>query len=281
VGVTLAMLAAIGWGSGDFLSGIAAKKDHFLTITMCREMLQLVVIFGYLALVPATLHLSDLALTFIPGLLVGVALPTFFRALASGRMAVVAPVAGTTAAIVPVVMGLVSGDRPSLVQLCGLLIAVLAVALVSVVLDEQSTGRKRTINGRDVLLGAACGLAFGSYLAFMDHTSDDSGLWPLIGVKIGLFVSSTVWALSHRGPVTFPRRAWRYWVAGSVCDVSGSIAYLYAIRADLLSVTAAVASLFPVVTAVLAWAFLRERMSRVNLTGLGLAGVSLALIAGG
>jgi drug/metabolite transporter (DMT)-like permease len=282
VSLLLAFLSAVSWSASDYLGGLHSKDRHFATVTIAREICGIAFFAIAIACTGGELTLRDFFISFGVGLLAGVALPVFFGALASGRMALVAPVAGSIGAIVPIVVGILSGERPSVLQACGLGLAVAAIAFVSIEhVDDGENGLKRQVPRREVLKAAFCGVAFGIFYTGMHHTSEDSGLWPPFFVCFGVLATLLVWGVV-RNPSTIRGvnvRALRVCGIGGVLDAIAASLYVIATRDGFLSITAAVASLYPVGTALLARVRLKEHLHGVNIAGLVLCAASLAFIA--
>ena len=113
------------------------------------------------------------------------------RALATGRMAVVAPVTALEAAAIPVLFGLVSGERPSAVALFGVVVGFIAVALVSWSHDHSESGR-RELSQTGVADALGAGLGFGVFFILLSRAGHGNALWALLGVKVGsIAVAST------------------------------------------------------------------------------------------
>lgn len=280
--VVLAFFAAIAWGASDFYGGVASKKAHSLTVTLCREVVQIVLYAGIILFTNGVFHWSDFGLCFGLGLLLGVALPVFFGALAGGRMAVVAPVAGVVGALLPIAVGVAGGERPSLWQGGGLVLAVMAVALVSVEhVDDGGDGARRHFAVADMVTATFCGSIFGLFFVGTHHTSRDSGMWPLSAVCFGLVCVIVPWMVKNKVPGlrSVTPSLFRICAIGGALDVVAAGLYLLATRQGLLAVTAGVAGLYPVATALMAWHLLKERLTPMNMAGLILSAASLALVA--
>jgi drug/metabolite transporter (DMT)-like permease len=277
----LAFLSSICWGAADYLGGIHAKRIDMVVLTMVREIAGMTLLFVLAVIVGGSPLWSDIALGLGVGVLAGVALPIFFGALAAGRMALVAPVAGSVGAIIPIVIGIVGGERPSPWQLGGLVLAVGAIAFVSIEHIEHEGGRRRHVDVGEIAKATLCGVVFGVFYAGMHHTSDDSGLWPAFSVCVGILVTLFSWTWARNRPLLRQVRpaAVRQYGLGGVLDAIAATLFLFATRSGLLSITAGVASLYPVGTALLATFLLKEHLTRVNAIGLVLCGASLAFIA--
>jgi drug/metabolite transporter (DMT)-like permease len=220
---------------------------------------------------------QDLALGAGAGLLNVTALACLYQGLAIGQIGVVAPLTSVIAAVIPVGWALLVGERPSPLALVGVVMAIGAGALISRDRDETpSEGSSRAL-----LLAVAAGSAFG--LSFIGYaaTSHDSGLWPVLTARVSAVLAVAAFVLVTRASLA-PRRqpATQALVAG-VLDITATTLLLIAVRAGLVATVAPVAALAPGFTVGHARWYLHEKTSRVQLIGLGVALVGLALIATG
>jgi drug/metabolite transporter (DMT)-like permease len=200
-----------------------------------------------------------------------------FRGLALGRMSIVAPLSAIGGGVLPVVWGLLRGERPSALALAGVGVALVAAAIVGGGAEHDPAA---AISPRlEMALGAGAGVGFGVVFILLAESSSGSGMWPVfiarcVSVPL-LVVVSVVLGRSPRVP-----RADIAPVAGSgLCDIGANALVILAVRRGLLSLVAPVASLYPATTVVLARFVLHERIGRQRSAGLALGLVGLALIA--
>ncbi|WP_214368153.1 EamA family transporter [Pseudonocardia sp. H11422] len=260
--------AAVAFGVADFAGGLAARRASTLTVTAVAQLT------GLLALVPAVLlfpgHPSTVSAGI--GVLAGLAgvcgLLLYFRGLAVGPMGVVAPLSAVVGAGLPLMIGVLLGERPGPVTL-----GAMAVALVAIVLATAGSRRDRAA-GTGLALGLGSGLGFGLFFVALDATPADSGLWPLLAGRV---VSTTLLSIvvATRWRRGEPVAGWGLMALSGVLDTVANVLFLLATRSGPLSVSAVLVSLYPVVVVLLARTVLRER-----LTGLQLTSVVLALTAG-
>jgi drug/metabolite transporter (DMT)-like permease len=212
------------------------------------------------------------------GSIAGIAgLAAFYRGLVVGAMGVVAPISATAAAI-PVAVGLAGGERPSTLQVVGML-----VVLVGVVLASREAGGPVGADGRSARVAAGAGLAlvaalgFGTFFVVVDYASEADPLWTILAARAtGVVLLSTLLAAGRRR-VALDRRDAPGLIAIGAFDVAANTMFALASTQGLLSVVAVLASLYPVATIILARVVLGERVRAVQRTGaLGaLAGVVL------
>lgn len=279
--VVFGLLAAAGYGAGDFLGGFASKRAAAQTVVVGSQFVGIIVAV-LLSLFVAAPDLRPIDLVYgAGGGCVGVVgILALYRGLALGRMSVVAPITAVGAAIVPVAWGLIAnGERPSALALMGVALSLPAVALVSRVPSDSDSP---LLGARgEVTLAAGAGLCFGIALVLFSEAADGTGLWPLVasrGVSVTLLGLGALLA----GRLPRPNRdAVPVIVGTGVLDITANAFYFFGVGTGLVSLVAALASLYPAGTVLLARVVLEERLSRHQLAGMALAVIGAALIAVG
>ena len=206
-----------------------------------------------------------------------VGLAAFYRGLAVGAMGVVAPISACAAAI-PVVVGLATGERPSVLQLAGVVVAVAGVVVASY---EPAEGRRRPAPTTGVGLALVAALGFGFFFVFLDEAADTDLLWALL---VGRITSSTILgvaALIARPSLSMDAGDARALVLVGLLDVSANALFAAGTTMGLVSVVAVLGSLYPVTTIVLARVFLGERLRATQRSGAVGALAGVALISAG
>ena len=203
------------------------------------------------------------------------------QALARGTMSVVAPVAALFGAVLPVVVGIGLGEHLSLPALAGIGVAVAAVALVSREhahpADAPATDHGRL--GHPLLLAVVAGVAFGGFFVLLSRTGSNAGLWPLLSARVvSVALFALVIAATGRSLRPTPGSR-RLVVAAGAGDTIANILYLLAVRQGLVSLVAVIVALYPAATVILAQVVLGERLRRVQMAGLALAGSAAVLLA--
>ena len=275
----LGVLIAAAFGSGDFAGGRASTSASTPAVLVVAQACSVVGAAVLALVVPAEVVTQDLVLGVLAGVVNVTGLGLLYSALARHAAAVVAPIAAVVGSLVPVLWGLVQGERPSSLVLAGIAAAVVAAALVSLAPSE------RPVDGRRGALGAAAaGVALGSSLVLFSETDPGSGQWPVLLARAGALVAVALVAvlLARRQEVRMPQGpSLTLAVTAGVFDVAATALLVYAVRRELLSVVAPIASLAPAFTVVLAWVLGQQRVSSVQRLGLALAAAGLALIAAG
>jgi drug/metabolite transporter (DMT)-like permease len=280
--VALAVLSGLIWGVGDFAGGKATQRAAALPVVWLSKLISLPLLAIYLVATYVPISPIGLAWGGLAGVAGVVGLVLFYRALSAGAMTVVAPVTGVTSAAIPVVVGLLAGERPSGLQLVGVGCALLAIALVSI--SPHPSGNRHTVTWR--LVAAALGAGTGFALFFIlialagDAAGGSPGLWPIAGSQLSAMVISGLLMLMTR-PGPWPHQAGLRWtmVAGP-CDMTANALYLVASRRGDLSVVAPLAALYPVTTVILALIIDKERLRGVQVAGLAFAVAALVLVSG-
>jgi drug/metabolite transporter (DMT)-like permease len=223
---------------------------------------------------------ADLAWAAAGGLAGGIGIASLYHGLATGRVAVVAPIAGVLAAALPVLVGAALQGLPGAARMAGVRLAIVAVVLVSVSADPAG-GRQSGVR-----FGLLAGLGFGLFNVFASRFSAGIVFGPLVVVRgveaalIGGLVVATRWRGSGRA-WRVPRGVVPLAMAVGVGDMAGNAFFILAAQAGRLDVAAVLSSMYPVTTIVLATVLLHERMSRVQLGGVAVAASAIALIAAG
>lgn len=275
--IFLGVCVAACFGSGDFLGGLASRKVSTLTVLLFAQGCSLALAIVYAFAFSGHATGRDIAFGAIAGGLNVAGVGVLYHGLATGRIGVVAPITAVIAAVIPVVYGTATGERPSGLALVGVGCAIVAGGLIA---REHSDVPEAHLV-RELLLSTFAGTAFGASFILYAETTKDSGFWPLLAAR-GVAVPLVVVALLvTRSRVTAPRQERMQAVGAGVLDVSATAMLLLAVREGLKSLVAPLAALAPAFTVVFAWFVLSEPVARWQIVGLALALVGLSLIAAG
>jgi drug/metabolite transporter (DMT)-like permease len=274
--ILLAILSSLGFGHADFLGGLATRRAAAVSVVVTGHTVGLAVVT-----VAAPLWGSEGGV--LGGMLWGAAagasgvlgLVTLYHALATTRFNIVAPVTALVGAIVPVGYGLVIGERPEVLAWMGVGLALPALLLITT--RRGSSGRSDVVV-RAAWFGALAGLLFALFGILISNTTEASGLWPLVGARLASLPTVGALALATRRPLLAGGGALRAALAAGFLDMLSNIALLLALQRGLVSLVILISSLYPAFTVVLARVVLHERLTRLQLGGLLLAGAGVALI---
>ena len=274
--VLLALGSAVVYGTSDFLGGLASRKASVFGVVALSQVAGLVALLALLPWLGGTTGLADLAWGAAAGIAGAAALVLFFRTLASGVMSVVAPVTAVTAAAVPVLAGLLGGERIGVWSAIGIALALIAVVLVSA---EGGLAALRAARPASIPPALAAGAGFGIFFVLLDRTGDDTGLTPLVAARLASVALVIVLALLGRRPLRVGRTALPLVVLSGVGDMTANSLFLLATQAhSQLAIVGVLASLYPVSTVVLAQVLLREKLVPAQLAGLASAFAAVVLI---
>ncbi|NUW34860.1 DMT family transporter [Nonomuraea sp. SMC257] len=273
--VILATACAVVYGTADFFGGLATRRSPVLAVVVLSQLAGLALIAGMLPLLPGLASGPALLWGLAAGLAGAGGLVLFYRALATGVMSVVAPVAAVTSAALPVLWGLAKGERPQALAMAGVVLALGSVLLVS---QDRSPARRGGSRG-SVLTALAAGTGFGGFFVLLDLAPDDSGLWPLMGARLSSVAAVALLALATRRALRPGSGAWRVIAAAGVLDMLANVLYLLAQRQGLVSLVAVLVALYPASTLLLARQVLGERLRPIQVTGVTCALAAVSLIA--
>lgn len=274
--VALALGASLSYGVGDFLGGLTSRRLHVLTVLALSQVAGAVAVAVW-ALVEREAFPDGgaTAAACAAGLCGAVGLTALYRGMAVGAMGVVAPISSVAAAI-PFAYGLARGERPTLLQVAGVVLALAGLVFVSRVSGSASTA---VAAGVGLALIAAVG--FGLYFVLLGEAADESVPWAvLVARSTSCALALTAVALA-RVTLRPGRRLLAPVLAVGVFDVSANVLFALASTRGLLSVVSVLTSLYPAITVALAAVVLRERVGRTQLAGAAAVLAGAALITAG
>jgi drug/metabolite transporter (DMT)-like permease len=281
--VGLGLAASVFWGASDFLGGLATRKAHVVLVVALAHSLSL----GLLLLIALATHSPVPPQRFAifglcAGAFGGLALILYYQALSLGEMGLTTALTGLLTALVPVVFSFVTQGSPKSSQIAGFVLAAAAIALFA----YAPAGKPRPLA---LGLATLAGLGFGVFLVVLQIGIAGGILWQLIYSRVAsatLAGSVVVWIqLRARQDAAIWRQQARrhgfFWVAGSagVLEASGSLLYMGAAHEGRLDVAAVLASLYPVVTILLAAWFLKEKTTSSQALGMALALGAVVLVS--
>jgi drug/metabolite transporter (DMT)-like permease len=274
--IVLALAASASWGLGDFLGGLTSRRLHVLTVLVVQQ------VFGLAAALTWVLFAWEgfpgwegAAWAAAAGVCGCLGVGALYRGMAVGAMGIVAPVSAVSA-VIPFAVGIASGERPGTLQVIGIVLALVGVAVASREPAERGGGRAAGIG-----LALLAAVGFGFYFVFADRAADASVPFAVAtarGVSLGVaFVAALVVGASVRPGRSFlPVLA----VVG-LCDVGANMLFSLATTHGYLSIVSVLSALYPVVTVALAAVVLHERVAPSQRVGVGGALAGAALITAG
>ncbi len=284
MGILLAVLSAVLYGSGDFLGGLSSRRESALAVTWYSQMAGLGSIVVVAVVVGADRVTSaDWGGGAMGGLAGAAGLLLLYGALAKGPMAVVAPVTALLSAVVPAIAGFVQGERPSAYAVVGVLLALPAIGLAASAGDLDLG----SVHARILAESIVAGSMFGLFFVFFAQAGDEAGMWPTVAAKVAsvtalslvVAVPSLRQNVSPDGSMRVARASLPLIVGAGLFDVGANALYLAATREGLLALISVITAMYPAATVLLAATVLREPIRRPQMIGLVLAAIAIGLVA--
>jgi drug/metabolite transporter (DMT)-like permease len=274
--IALGLAASLSWGVADFLGGIQSRRMPVVAVVLGSQLAGLVLVAGIVAArgegIPGGDFILYAALSSVGGI---VGLTAFYKALSIGAMGVVAPLS-STAAVIPLVVGLATGDRPRALQGMGV-----AVALVGVLLASREAGEHGGSVSKGAGLALVSAVGFGCFFLAIDKASDSDVLWAVCVNRTVSVALLGLALLATRPKLGLHPADLRMLAVVGVLDILANGFFALAATKGLVSVVSVLASLYPVMTVILARVVLKERLRGVQRIGAALALAGVALISAG
>jgi uncharacterized membrane protein len=274
--VVLALVAAMLYGVSDFVGGLASRRTSAWPVGL------LACVGAFLGAVviavaePGDPTAADCAWGLLAGVGSGSGTAFLYRGLATGRMGVVAPVSAVGAVLVPLLIGLLAGERPAPVAWAGIVLAFPGIWLVA---SQDSDAPPGSAVGDGLLDGVLAGVGFGVLFAALGQVPDRAGYWPLVANQATSVLSLALVALVVGGDLVPRRRADAWGLVPGVLATLAVLFFVLATHEGLLSLAAVITSLYPAFTVVLAIVVLRERVHTTQSVGLALCAACVVCVS--
>ncbi len=268
-------LTAVGvWGASDFLGGVGARRANAFLFTAIVHSSGLVA-GGTLALMTRAPFPGSVSLlwSLVAGMLAGVSLAFFYRALACGNMGLVAPVAAVLSAAIPAIVTAFGSGFPGIRQVIGFILAGIGVWLIS--RTEGTVGRPEGLG-----VAVLAGIGFAGWYLCAHRAGNSSALWVAVCSRLVSFLVTASIVVFKRQLRAVPMPVLTIAVVAGILDITGSIVFIRAAQIGRLDAAVVLSSLYPAVTVVLARVFLHEHFSRARTIGMVAALVAVPMIAG-
>jgi drug/metabolite transporter (DMT)-like permease len=274
--VVFALLAAVIYGTGDFVGGFASRHRSAITVLLYAYPVGALLMVALLPAFAGTLDTRTALLGVGGGIGGMLGVIVMYSLMARAPMNIISPVTAVLAAVVPVGFGVLVGERPHLSAWLGIAIGLVAVVFVSYAPDDHPHG---PVGIRILALACVSGLGFGIYFICLARADHDSGLWPLVISRLTSAALIVPLARSRRVAQPLTGRVLRLAVLAGVLDASANLFFLLASRHGLLSLASVITSLYPAMTVLLAVLVLSEHTGRLQRVGLAMAATSIVLIS--
>jgi drug/metabolite transporter (DMT)-like permease len=279
IAIVFGLVASLSWGVADFLGGIQSRRMAAAAVVLGSQVAGLLLVAVVVAVRGEGPPGGDFALyAALSGLAGIIGLTSFYQALSIGAMGVVAPLS-SLAAVIPLVVGIATGDRPTAVQGAGVALALGGVVLASREAGEGAQESPAVAAGVGFALLSAVG--FGTFFLLIDQASNEDVAWAIFvnrATSVALLATALVVLRPRLGVRVSDIRIL---ALVGVLDISANAAFAIASTHGLVSVVAVLGSLYPVVTILLARVFLRERLQPLQRLGAVAALAGVAVISAG
>jgi drug/metabolite transporter (DMT)-like permease len=267
------LAASCSWGTGDFSGGLATRRANVFGVGAAAHALGLVLLVGLALVTREPLpSLLDVFWGTAAGFTGAIGLVAFYRALAIGRMGINAPITAVLAAAAPVIFSAILQGLPTLIQVGGFALAIIAIALISY--PQGTVGRPKGLG-----LALIAGLGFGAFLILIGQVRSGGIFWPLVAARVASFVFMFSIVLARRLPILPKKNIYHLIFLAGALDVAGNVFFVLAAQSGRLDVASILSSLYPAVTVLLAALILRERVTRLQALGILVALIAIPLIS--
>jgi drug/metabolite transporter (DMT)-like permease len=275
--VLLALASAATWGIADFSGGLVSRRVPTIPVTVISQSAGFVALLVALAVRGGNVDGRSLWIGILAGLGGGAGLAAFYKALSLGTMSIVSPFAAC-GAVVPFGLSLATGERPGGFALAGAGLALGGAVLASA--EERGSAVPDRVRAIALAVVAAVALGFFTYFLGLG-AREGSALSTLVGARVGSLGLLVVLAAGRRDSLRIGRRWLLPIVAVGLCDVSANALFALASGHGLLALVSVLGSLYPVMTVLLAHVLLGERLTRLQIAGVGAALAGVAALSSG
>jgi drug/metabolite transporter (DMT)-like permease len=273
----LALFSSLLWGTADFFGGKLTKKYKSLAVTGVSQSFGLV--FGLvIMLITSSWFAPTLSWSnyFLPGVFAGtlgfIGLVAFYAGLATGRMGVVSPISSLSA-LIPLTVAFINGEKPSVVQLTGMAVALLGAFCAS------GPEIKDGISIRPLVYAVIAAFGFGGAITFIAQGSKSSAIMTMTTMRFTTFIIALVLFAKYKTAGGFSKKDIPILIGIGGADFFGNLLLGVATTKGLVSLAVVLGSLFPIVTALLAYKLLHERLHKLQYLGIGIAILGVVIIS--
>ena len=308
IGALFGVLAAFSWGGGDFVGGIVSRRlPTFFVVASSQAVALLILIPIAVASGEPVPGSSEALATALAGITGGTGVLALYHGFAHGRISIVASIAGTLAALIPVAVAAAGGEALSTLRIIGFFFAIIAIIIVSTSADTSAAHAGEPGAHKDASSGAAplggalygicAGVCFSGFSLIFSGIHAPGTLWLLTGLRvasvtalIAVFLFSRLIGVRPPGaeqiragaiPTSLRGRAsllGTLAAAGSG-DSLGNLFFFLSAHESGVAVAAVFTSIAPVTTVLFAALILRERIGTRQAMGIALAAAATVAIA--
>jgi len=273
----LAIFSSILWGSADFFGGKLSKRYQALAVTAVSQafglLIGIIIILVSSSWIKPNLSWDGYFLSGVSaGLLGFLGLIAFYTGLATGRMGVVAPISALSV-LIPLTIAFINGEKPSSTQLLGMSIALTGAVFAS------GPELKGGLAVKPIVLAVIAAFGFGTAIAFIARGSASSAIMTMTTMRFSTFIVALFLFARFRTTGGFKKKDIPVLVGIGAADFIANLLLGVATTKGLVSLAVVLGSLYPIVTALLAFKILHERLHKIQYVGIGFAIAGVAVIS--
>lgn len=273
----LALLSSALWGTADFFGGKLSKQHPAIAVTALSQVFGLIT--GILIILISSSWLSP-SLSFdnyfLSGVLAGslgfIGLIAFYSGLATGRMGVVSPIAALSV-LIPITIAFINGEKPNSTQMTGMGIALIGAFCAS------GPEIKGGITIKPLIYALIAASGFGGAVAFIAQGSTSSAIMTMTTMRFTTFLVAIILFAKYKSFGGLSRKNIPILIGIGSADFLANLLLGVATTKGLVSLAVVLGSLYPIVTALLAFKILHERLHKVQYVGIVLAIAGIAVIS--
>jgi len=270
-----AVFSALSYGIADFSGGLASRKSAVSAVAAWSQALGILIALIAVPIFGASAPSMEMWLWGAAAGLSGAAgLSFLYQGLAEGRAVIVSPTAALTGAALPVLFGVITGERPEFITWMGV-----AIALPAILLLSFERGDQRIAVLKSLRTGLIAGIGFSGFFILLSKTGNDSGLWPLVAARSASVPVLLLATIIRRKPLVLEKGSRRATLIAGSLDMLANIFYLLAARSGMLITAVVVTAMYPAPTVILQRIVFKEKLSALRIIGLLLALAGIALIS--
>ena len=275
----LALLSSVLWGAADFYGGKLSKRYQALAVTAVSQAFGLltgisIILIGSSWLKPELSWDNFFLSGVLAGLFGFVGLIAFYSGLATGRMGVVSPIAALSV-LIPLTIAFITGEKPNSTQIVGMSIALVGAVCAS------GPEVKGGVAIKPIVLAVVAAIGFGLAVTFIAKGSESSAIMTMTTMRFTTFIIALFLFAKYRTFGGFTRKDVPLLIGIGAADFIANLLLGVATTKGLVSLAVVLGSLFPIVTALLAFKLLHERLHKVQYLGIIFAIIGVAVISSG
>ncbi len=275
-GAALALLASVFLGVGDYLGGVLSRRLPLVTVLIFSQLVATVAILPRMFWEdPSVGWEGALLWGLIGGVATAVGVSSLYAALASGTMGVVAPITSLSV-FVPVAAGLAGGDQLSWLLGLGLIVAIAGTILAS---GPEVRNHRAGHGPKPIILALVSAVGFGFANVSVAFGSAYNITTTLVSNSLTVLLIYAIALLAVRQVPVARGRALVGVISIGLLGISAQLCFAIASTTGALSVVGVLASLYPVVTVLLGWRLLGERLLRIQVVGVIAVFLGIAVVA--